>query len=149
MYMNADKIFSLFDDGEGSKPDFDHNKDLSYLLEDYRKHPMFWVGMFKKLIHNHKIFNHKVMDFFTDMDEELDIYDVETAGEFVVYNRAWFWISKIDISDRNHQKSLVHFSDEYLDTYLKFSISYWEETEEFEKCAHLKHILDFLKEPLI
>lgn len=149
MYMNADKIFSLFDDGEGSKPDFDHSKDLSYLLEDYRKHPMFWVGMFKKLIHNHKIFNHKVMDFFTDMDEELDIYDVETAGEFVVYNRAWFWISKIDISDRNHQKSLVHFSDEYLDTYLKFSISYWEETEEFEKCAHLKRILDFLKEPLI
>jgi hypothetical protein len=149
MYMNADKIFSLFDDEEGSKPDFDHSKDLSYLLEDYRKHPMFWVGMFKKLIHNHKIFNHKVIDFFTDMDEELDIYDVETAGEFVVYNRAWFWISKIDISDRNHQKSLVHFSDEYLDTYLKFSISYWEETEEFEKCAHLKHILDFLKKPLI
>lgn len=144
MYMDADKIFNLFDDGEGSKPDFDHENDLSYILENYQEHPMFWVGMFKKLIHNHKIFNSKVMDFFTDMDEELDIYDVETAGEFVVYNRAWFWISKIDISDRQCQESLVYYTDEYLETYLKFSISYWEETEEYEKCAHLKSILDFI-----
>lgn len=142
--MDADRIFNLFDDGEGSKPDFDYKNDLSYLLENYKEHPMFWVGMFKKLIHNHKVFNHKVMDFFTDMDEELDIYDVETAGEFVVYNRAWFWISKIDILDRICQESLVHYTDEYLETYLKFSISYWEETEEYEKCAHLKSILDFI-----
>jgi len=144
MYMDADKIFDLFDDGEGSKPDFDHKNDLSYILENYQEHSMFWVGMFKKLIHNHKVFNSKVMDFFTDMDEELDIYDVETAGEFVVYNRAWFWISKIDISDRQCQESLIHYTDEYLETYLKFSISYWEETEEYEKCAHLKSILDFI-----
>ena len=139
--MDADKIFGLFDGGEGSKSDFDPKDNL---LENYKEHPMFWVGMFKKLVHNHKVFNHKVMDFFIDMDEELDIYDVETAGEFIVYNRAWFWISKIDISDRICQESLVHYADEYLETYLKFSISYWEEIEEYEKCAYLKSILDFI-----
>ena len=143
--MNVDKIFGLFGDEEGSKPDFNHDDDLSYLLDDYKEHPMFWVGMFKKLIHNHKIFNVKVMSFFSKMDEdELDLYDVETAGEFVVYNRAWFWINKIDISDRICQEALVHYADTYLETYLKFSISYWEETEEFEKCAKLKSILDFI-----
>ena len=145
MYMNADKIFGLFGDEEGSKPDFNHDTDLSYLLDDYKEHPMFWVGMFKKLIHNHRVFNTKVMSFFTKLEnDELDLYDVENAGEFVVYNRAWFWINKIDILDRKCQEVLLHYADDYFETYLKFSISYWEETEEFEKCAKLKSILDFI-----
>tara|TARA_R110000744_G_scaffold101195_3_gene195067 strand:- start:481 stop:951 length:471 start_codon:yes stop_codon:yes gene_type:complete len=145
MYMNADKIFGLFGDEEGSKPDFNHDTDLSYLLEDYKEHPMFWVGMFKKLIHNHRVFNTKVMSFFTKLEnDELDLYDVENAGEFVVYNRAWFWIDKIDILDGKCQEVLLHYADDYFETYLKFSISYWEETEEFEKCAKLKSILDFI-----
>lgn len=142
MYMDPNKIFGLFNNEE---PDSLKEKaEMVDQLLNYKEHPMFWVGMFKKLIHNHKVFNSKVMDFFTDMDEELDIYDVETAGEFVVYNRAWFWINKINISDRICQEALIHYADEYLETYLKFSISYWEETEEYEKCARLKSILDFI-----
>lgn len=143
MYMDADKIFGLF---SGEEPESLREKaKMVDVLLNYKEHPMYWVGMFKKLIHNHKIFNNKVMDFYTKLeDEELDLYDVEIAGEFVVYSRAWFYISKIDISDRTCQESLVHYMDEYLETYLKFSISYWEETEEYEKCSHLKSILDFI-----
>ena len=141
--MDADKIFGLF---SGEEPESLREKaKMVDVLLNYKEHPMYWVGMFKKLIHNHKIFNNKVMDFYTKLeDEELDLYDVEIAGEFVVYSRAWFYISKIDISDRTCQESLVHYMDEYLETYLKFSISYWEETEEYEKCSHLKSILDFI-----
>jgi len=143
MYMDADKIFGLFNNEEPESLK-DKAEAIDVLL-NYKDHPMFWVGMFKKLIHNHKVFNTKVMDFFTRLEnEELDLYDVEIAGEFVVYSRAWFYISKIDISDRTCQESLVHYMDEYLETYLKFSISYWEETEEYEKCSHLKSILDFI-----
>ena len=143
MYMDADKIFGLF---SGEEPESLREKaKMVDVLLNYKEHPMYWVGMFKKLIHNHKIFNNKVMNFYTKLeDEELDLYDVEIAGEFVVYSRAWFYISKIDISDRTCQESLVHYMDEYLETYLKFSISYWEETEEYEKCSHLKSILDFI-----
>ncbi len=79
MCMDADKIFNLFDDSEDSKPNSDYGNDLSYILENYKEHPIFWVGLIKKLKHNHKVFNSKVRDFFTDMDEELVIYDVETA----------------------------------------------------------------------
>ena len=77
-------------------------------------------------------------------NEELDLYDVEEAGEFIVYNRAWFWISKVDILDRNCQEAIIHYTDEYLDTYLKFAISYFQELEEYEKCAHLKKIHDLV-----
>jgi len=71
--------------------------------------------------------------------------DVEQAGEFVVYNRAWFWISKINPSDVKHQDAIIHYTDEFLETYLKFTISYFQEFEEYEKCAHLKKILDLVQ----
>jgi hypothetical protein len=145
--VDANKIFGLFGgEEENPKPAFDHENDLSYLLDDYKNHPLFWVGMFKKLIHNHKTFNKKVISFFSKMDEELDLYDVEQAGEFVVYNRAWFWISKINTQDRICQEAILHYADDYLLTYIRFTISYFEEFEEYEKCAHLKKIQNILEE---
>ena len=141
MYVDVNKIFGLFNDEEPES--LREKAQMANVLLDYKEHPLFWVGMFKKLIHNHKMFNTKVMDFFSKLEnEELDLYDVEEAGEFIVYNRAWFWISKIDISDRKCQEAILHYTDEYLDTYLKFAISYFQELEEYEKCAHLKKISD-------
>ena len=149
IFVDADKIFGLFGGMEETpKPDFDHENDMSYLLEDFKKHPLFWVGMFKKLIHNHRVFNKKIMGFFSKMDEELDLYDVEQAGEFVVYNRAFFWISKINITEELHQDAIVYYADNHLLTYLKFSISYFQDLEEYEKCAHLKKIQDIVEKLL-
>ena len=81
MYMDVNKIFGLFDaSGEGSKPDFNHETDMSHLLDNYKEHPMFWVGMFKKLIHNHKTFNHKIMNFFSKIEEEeLDLVEMSAS----------------------------------------------------------------------
>ena len=144
MYMDINKIFGLFSNNDEPESLQEKARMADELL-NYKEHPLFWVGMFKKLIHNHKIFNHKVMDFFSKLEnEELDLYDVEEAGEFIVYNRAWFWISKVDILDRNCQEAIIHYTDEYLDTYLKFAISYFQELEEYEKCAHLKKIHDLV-----
>jgi len=146
MRVDADKIFGLFN---GEEPEsLPEKAKMADALLDFKEHPLFWVGMFKKLIHNHKTFNRKVMNFFSQMDEELDLYDVEQAGEFVVYNRAWFWISKIDIQVSSHQDALLHYADEYLLTYVKFAISYFEEFEEYEKCAQLVKIQNLLKELL-
>ena len=146
MRVDADKIFGLFD---GEEPEsLPEKAKIDDALLNFKEHPLFWVGMFKKLIHNHKTFNRKVMNFFSQMDEELDLYDVEQAGEFVVYNRPWFWISKIDIQVSSHQDALLHYADEYLLTYVKFAISYFEEFEEYEKCAQLVKIQNILKELL-
>ena len=141
--MDANKIFGLFNEEENnSLPE--KAKAIDAAL-DLKEHPLFWVGMFKKLIHNHKNFNHQILGFFSKMDEELDLYDVEQAGEFVTYNRAWHWISKVDIQDRKCQDAIIHYTDEFLETYLKFTISYFQEFEEYEKCAHLKNILDLVQ----
>jgi hypothetical protein len=146
MLVDVNKIFGLFgNEDENPKPDSGVNQDMSYLLEDYKQHPMFWVGMFKKLIYNHKSFNSRILNSFKDLDGELDMNDVENAGEFIVYNRAWYWINKIDIKETLHQNALTHYADEILLTYTKVIILYFQELEEYEKCAHLKKIQDFLE----
>jgi len=145
--MDVDKIFGLFNNEEPES--LQEKAEMADKLSDYQEHPLFWVGMFKKLIHNHNNFNRKVVNFLSKVDDEmLDLHDVEEAGEFIVFNRAWFWISKIDIQDRICQEAILHFSDEFLETYLNLSISYFQEFEEYEKCAHLKKIHDLVKELL-
>jgi hypothetical protein len=138
--MNVDKIFGLFNNEEPES--LREKSQMVDELLDYKEHPLFWVGMFKKLIHNHNVFNKKIISFFERLEENLDLYDVEQAGEFVVFNRAWYWISKINTQDRKCQDAILHYNDDYLLTYLKLTIHYFQEFEEYERCAHLKKILD-------
>jgi len=143
MHVDVNKIFKLFNEEE-----FDPIQEKAQVVGasiNFKEHPLFWVGMFKKLIYNHKVFNIKALNSFKDMDEELDINDVEAAGEFIMYNRAWYWINKIDINNRLHQESITHYADEILLTYTKVIILYFQELEEYEKCAHLKKIQNFLE----
>lgn len=142
--MDLNKIFGLFSDEEPKSL-----KEKSQLIDDildFKEHPLFWVGMFKKLIQNHKLFNKEIIGFFSILDQELDIDDVEQAGEFVVYNKAFSWIDKIDINNKLHQNSILKFSDDTFLSYLKISILYFEKFEEYEKCAHLKNIQNIVEE---
>jgi hypothetical protein len=142
--MDVNKIFGLFDGEE-----FDSMKEKSQatdiLLKDYKNHPLFWVGMFKKLIYNHHLFNAQIIKFFDKIDNDLDPVDIDKAGEFVVFTRAWDYIKKIDPEDRQHQEAIYHFLDVDLKVALELSINYFQEQEEYEKCAHLKKNLEFVK----
>jgi len=141
--MDLNKIFGLFSDEEPKSL-----KEKSQLIDDildFKEHPLFWVGMFKKLIQNHKLFNKEIIGFFSILDQELDIDDVEQAGEFVVYNKAFSWIEKIDINNKLHQNSILKFTDNTFLSYLKSSILYFEKFEEYEKCAHLKNIQNIVE----
>ncbi|MDB4319901.1 hypothetical protein N9981_00870 [bacterium] len=139
--VDIDNIFELFSEGD----DLDGG-DNSTTYVDFKENPIYWVGMFKKIILNHNNFNKKVIQFFKKADEELDLDDVKEAGEFVVYNRAWGYIQNVDIHTDSHVKSLEKYADEYLDVALKLSIHFFEQQEEYEKCASLKLILDKIYE---
>ncbi len=83
--MNIDKIFNLF-----SKDEPDSLREKAQQIDitlDYKNHPLFWVGMFKKLVQNHQVFNDQLLKFFDKLDEGLNIKDVDKAGEYVVFNR--------------------------------------------------------------
>jgi hypothetical protein len=139
--VDINNIFELFSEGD----DLD-GKNNSTTYVDFKETPIYWVGMFKKIILNHNNFNKKVIQFFKKANEELDLDDVKEAGEFVVYNRAWSYIQNVDIHTDLHIKSLEKYTDEYLDVALKLSIHFFEQQEEYEKCALLKSILDKVEE---
>lgn len=115
------------------------------LLNNYKNHPLFWVGMFKKLIYNHTVFHLQLTKFFGNLDEGLDQVDIDRAGEYVIFTKAWEYIKKVNPEERLHQESLYRFTDDYLKTALELAINYFQEHEEYEKCAHLKKNLDFVK----
>ena len=141
--MNIDKIFSLF---EGDEPNSLREKAQQVdITLDYKNHPLFWVGMFKKLIQNHQTFNDQLLQFFDKLDEELSTVDVDKAGEFLVFNRAYEYIQKVDPDNLVTQEALFRFADIHLKVALELSINYFQEHEEYEKCAHLKKILQFVK----
>ena len=52
----------------------------------------------------------------------------------------------MDINIEEHVLAIENYADEYLDTSLKLGIHFFEEHEEYEKCTHLKHILDKIQE---
>jgi len=131
-----DNIFGLFTSNEG----LDEGDDTVYV--NFKNTPVYWVGMYKKLILNHINFNKKIVKFFKEANEELDVSEVKEAGEFVVYNRAWSYIKDIDVDNKDHIDAIEKYCDEYLDIALKLGISFFEQLEEYEKCALLKHILD-------
>jgi len=142
--MDVNKIFGMFEGDDFSSLQ-EKAEATDILLNDYKKHPLFWVGMFKKLIYNHRVFHLQLTKFFKNIDEGLDQIDIDRAGEYVVFTKAWEYIKKINPEDKLHQQSLYRFSDDYLKTALELSISYFQEHEEYEKCAHLKKNLDFVK----
>jgi len=145
--VNIDKIFNLFNGDE-----FDSLKEKAQAVDvslDYKNHPLFWVGMFKKLIQNHQVFNDQLLKFFDKLDENLSTTDVDKAGEFIVFTRAWDYIQKVDPDNLVCQEALYRFADIHLKIALELSINYFQEVEEYEKCAHLKKNLEFVKLLLI
>lgn len=137
--MDIDKIFGTFDNSKEKE-----NSSVSTFV-NFQDTPVYFIGMFRKLILNHKNFHKKLQQFLKMTDDEMEDMSMDEAGEFVVYSRSWFYIKKIDLTNQSHKDCLKTHSDEYLISCVKLSISFWEEREEYEKCAHLKKIQDFLE----
>ena len=141
--MNIDKIFSLFNEEE-----FNSLKEKTQAIDvllDYKNHPLFWVGMFKKLVQNHQVFNDQLLKFFDKLDENLNTTDVDKAGEFIVFSRSWEYIQKVNPDNLVAQEALYRFADIHLKIALELSINYFQEHEEYEKCSHLQKNLEFVK----
>ena len=137
--IDVNNLFNLFPYGEDEEGEMESCIDITIT-------PKYWLGMHKKLVLNHLNFKKKAVRFFKISNLELDIEEVKKAGEFVAYNRAWFYISKINIEDENHIDDIVSYGDVNLETSLELSIKYFQSQEEYEKCAHLLKILQKSRE---
>lgn len=143
--MALDNIFSLF--GFPDKDD-DERKKLEADLEVFKETPHFKLGMFHKLIMNGSLFSKQVVKFFAKADPGLDIKGIDQAGEYMMFIRAWFWIEQVKLRKKEWKEALKQYASEEFIISIKLSINYFEGTEEYEKCAHLKKIQDFVEKNL-
>jgi hypothetical protein len=144
--MALDNIFSLF--GFPDKDD-EERKKLEAELDIFKETPHFKLGMFHKLIMNGNLFSKQVVKFFAKADPGLDIKGIDQAGEYMMYIRAWFWIEQVKLRKKEWKEALKQYSNEEFVVSIKLSINYFESTEEYEKCAHLKKIQDFVEKNLV
>ena len=137
--IDPNNVFNLFSESE----DLDGIASEVYI--DYSEDPLYQLGMFKKTILNHINFNKKALQFLKGEYNELDVEDIRTAGEFIVYNRAWRYINGIKTDSDAFIDTLKRYNDEFMNTSLRLGINFFEQQEEYEKCALLKKILDKLE----
>ena len=143
--MALDNIFSLF--GFPDKDD-DDRKKLEAELDIFKETPHFKLGMFHKLIMNGSLFSKQVVKFFAKADPGLDVKGIDQAGEYMMFIRAWFWIEQVKLRKKEWKEALKQYASEEFVISIKLSINYFESTEEYEKCAHLKKIQDFVEKNL-
>lgn len=136
--MDLNRFFSYFN----NKP---QEEEMFENLSTFKKTPIFKIGMFTKLVMNGMSFKKQIIEFFGKSSEDIDVSSVDLAGEFMMHNRAWYWISQTDLTDEDWLNDLRMSSKDDFLTAIKLSINYFEGEQEFEKCAFLKKIQDFVE----
>lgn len=137
--MDKNRIFNLFSDNP-------QNSSLQEIHVDFMDSATAKIGMFVKLIQNNIIFNQKMKQFFKQMEKDFNEESTRKSSEFTVFNRAWFYIKDVNIEEDEHLAALIHYDVKHLLDSLKRAVKFFEELEEFEKCAHIHKIEKLLKE---
>jgi hypothetical protein len=141
--MDIDKIFDLFGSADFDTPLEKKAKAADDLIL-VQETPMFWIGMLKKIVLNNQAFYHQLKH---KLPAELvkEMAGLDDMAEMVTYSRAWFYASKLDLKRRVDIDAIITFADEDLFYSLSLTIKFFEDKEEYEKCAHLKQIQDVVK----
>ena len=146
--MDMNKIFNLFSGGDDLQPYTSKELEDIKKFEEFKETPMFKLGMFKKIIFNHISYKKKIVELFKSVKPQLDIEELEETGELVAFERGWDFISQCEIDKEDWEMGLILCNDEEFRVALKLTIQFYQNLEEYEKCAHLKKTLDFLQKNL-
>ena len=142
--MDINKIFGAFNSSSKDEGHWNHYQMTPPYPSIDENHPRHFIKMFQKMILSYTGYSDKIIDFFAKADPELDARNVKKVGESMLYNRAYSYITKLDIQDEYHIKILFQEANSKLEEALQKTLFYFEGEEEYEKCAILKKFLDFL-----
>ena len=134
--MNINKIFSLFKSPE------EPEETISQI--DLSESPVIWIGMFKRLITNYETFAKQLIKFLGDANPDLDVIEVERASSYMVYDKAYNNLFKLDITNETHLDCIKLYSDNTFKETLNAALVYFEGVEEYERCMFLKQIQDIV-----
>ena len=110
-------------------------------IDEWKDTPRYKMGMFVKLIINGTIFRKQLSNMFEGKNK----INIGDAGEFIMYNRAWYWIKDFSLKDEDWVDSVKPYEEEEIIRACELTISYFENIEEYEKCSLLLLIKNLIK----
>ena len=113
---------------------------------DFSEHPLFWISGFNKIIDNHLFFTQYTVKTFKNISPDVNIEELEKAGEELMFRKAFNYIKDIDVTKQLHVDCLKNKATIEFVQNLQISINFFEPYEEYEKCALLKNIEEKVKE---
>ena len=141
--INKDNIFGLF---EGDFDTLKNAKNISKKLEEFKTSPTINIGMFVKLILNHNTFYLKLEKFLKTEEPSYNTESTKESSEFVIYNRSWFYLNQVDLNNKEDIFAVLDFNPKILNNALESALLYFQNREEYEKCAHIFKFQQILKE---
>tara|TARA_R100001163_G_C4999508_1_gene149168 strand:- start:414 stop:842 length:429 start_codon:yes stop_codon:yes gene_type:complete len=140
--INKDRIFNLF----STTPEVKEKEEKRISIEEFIESPYAKIGMFTKLILNHYVFQEKLKKFLKTEEPAYSIENTKEAANYTVFNKAWEYIREIDIENKDHINALIGFNPIVFNKALTSAIVYFQDGEEYEKCAHIFKIQEIVKE---
>jgi len=141
MSIDSEKLFSIFDSSEVNKKLEDQRKKLN----EFKTTPHFMIGMFIKYIKNTKYFLESVKKLLKEEGSIVSLEAQEKVTNRLIFEESYKCISTINISKKDHLKSIQSFNPHFLHKSLHEAIHYFESEEEYEKCAFLLQIQNKVK----
>jgi len=141
--MDLNKFFSHFIDNPSSTS----KDELITSYSDFYNNPIFKLGMFKKLVFNHVNFNKKMLFSLLNSvsgENDKESLKIKEISEIMIYNKAYSHLEEVDLKAEDNQNYIRQASDEELLTACKLAIRFFEEREEYEKCAKIKILEDLV-----
>ena len=139
IYMDPRLVFGLFQDPE------DKSEEKVKELIDFSEHPYVLMGMFTRIIFRGDIVNDQILKFFSEINKDVDIEDLQVANKNMIFTRAYSYLAKLDLENSFHIETLL---DKAGDPFLQacdLSIEYFTVLEQYEKCSFIKKFKDFIE----
>lgn len=136
--MDSNLVFGLFDDPE------DKSEGKVKEIIDFSEHPYVLMGMFTRIISRGDIINDQVLKFFSEINKEVDLENLEIVNKHTIFLRAFSYLVKLDLSNSFHIETLLDKADDRFILACDQSIDHFTELEEYEKCLVVKKFKDFI-----
>ena len=137
--MDPNSIFSLFD----SEPE-NREVELEKEIKDLPNHPYVLLGLFTRMVLRGEEAIHNSVDFLKALNPDIDLESISEINRYMLYLSGFNYLSKLSLEDPFHQDVLLEKAGADFLTACQKSIQFFQEREDYEKCALIKKYNDFI-----
>jgi len=139
--MDPNSIFSLFD----SEPE-NQEKKPSKEITDLSEHPYVLMGLFTRMILKGEESIQNTIEFLkaVNIDSHFDFEANTEVSRSMLYTAGFKHLTKLSLENPFHQDVLLEKAKADFLTACERSIIFFQDREEYEKCAFIKKFKDFI-----